>query len=92
MRGADTAAGVAVEIFVEQHVILEMRIGRDLVGVVEDGPLAVRASEEDNFERRRESSAATSLIVMNFSRAGGAFDFEIVAVIMVELRRVSTIR
>ena len=46
MRSADAAAGVTVEIFVEQHVILEMRIGREFGMILQNRPLAVCAFEK----------------------------------------------
>ena len=47
MRGAQPAAGVAVEVFVEQDVVLEVRIGLELVVVAEDRAPPVLVAPED---------------------------------------------
>ncbi len=46
MRRADAAAGVAVKVFVEQNVILEMRVRRELRMIFQHGPLAVFALQK----------------------------------------------
>ena len=46
MRRADAAASVAMKIFMEQHVVLEVRVGGELGMIFQDGPLAVAIFEE----------------------------------------------
>ena len=65
MRSAKPAAIVAIEIFVEQDVVLEMRIGLQLVGIAEDRAPPVLVAPEDAWSaacasRRRSPSATTS--------------------------------
>ena len=52
MRGADAAAGVAVKIFVEQHVIAEVRVVL-LARVLRRTPAACRRSSLRNMRVRR---------------------------------------
>ena len=40
MRGADATAGVSVKIFMEQDVVLEVRIGREFRVILQHGALA----------------------------------------------------
>ena len=80
---ADAAAGVAVEIFVEKHVVLEVRIGGKLGMILQRGALSVGAFEE-------EAREAAGEFVGDFgdgfelAAAGGAFDFEFVAIVVME--------
>jgi len=46
VRGPDAAAIIAVKIFVEQDVVLEMRVGREFVMIFQGGPQAVVAFQK----------------------------------------------
>jgi len=50
MAGADSLAGVAVEVFVKGDVVAPVRIGLELFKVAENGALAVGAAQEDARE------------------------------------------
>src|SRR5262245_51359177 len=84
VRGAETAAGVAIVIFVEQEVVLEVRIGLHLLVAAEDRSPSVAVAPED------VDQAAPQLVGDLFQRllpAGPdrAFDAKLVAVELVEL-------
>src|SRR5258706_9501524 len=84
MRGTHAAAGVAVKIFMEQDVVLEVGIVRELRMIFENGTLAVLAFQEKLREALRDF-AGDFVDGEKFSRAGRTFDFEIIAVVAVEL-------
>ena len=83
VRGAAAAAGVAVEIFVEEDVILEVRVAGLLGMVLQDGALAVRAGEEE-FDEPAGQFVGHFVEGEEFPGAGGAFDFEIVPVVVMK--------
>jgi hypothetical protein len=70
MRGTDAAPGVAVEIFVKEHVFAEGGIVAMERGVAENRPFAVGV-EQKKRDKRRESSAATSPRLRNLPDRGG---------------------
>src|SRR5438034_2997057 len=80
MRGAEAAAGLAMKILVEQHVIAEMRVLLQYRHVAEDRPAAVGPTQENPAQAPRQLSR--DLAEMR-QRPGShrAFDLEIVAVI-----------
>src|SRR5476649_1323135 len=83
MRGAESLAGIAVEILVEEQVVTEMRVMLELRALAEDRPLAV------GLPRKEPDDAARQLIRDPGDRdvtprSGRAFDLEIVAVIAME--------
>ena len=50
MAGADSLAGVAVEVFVKGDVVVPVGIGLEFFKVAEDGALAVGVAQEDARE------------------------------------------
>ena len=54
MRGPETATGFAVEVFVEEHVVLEVRVGGKLRMTFERRTLAVVALQEKPRDAPRE--------------------------------------
>src|SRR5690349_17469579 len=83
MAGSDTAPGLSVEVLMKQHVITEVRVLCQFLMVAEHrAPLAPVGQEEP-------SQAPRELVRNVFdghesARTSGAFDLEVVAVIMVE--------
>ena len=55
MRGAHAPPGVAVEIFVEEHVVTEMRIGRELGMILKCGTLAICTFKKEARKTRKRS-------------------------------------
>src|SRR5580692_57464 len=47
VRGAETAAGIAVEEFVEQHIVAEMRVLLLDRRVAEDRPFSIRSAQKN---------------------------------------------
>src|SRR6266478_4467648 len=84
MAGADTLAGVAVEVFVKGDVVAPARIGLELFKVAEDGALAVGAAQEDAREAAGDFGGDFPE-VHHLARSGWAFYFEVVAVVVMEL-------
>ena len=60
VRGADAAAGVAVEVLVEQHVVAEVRIGPAALRCRRTPAAGRRRPRRNRRVRRRDSSSATS--------------------------------
>src|SRR5215471_5090084 len=84
VRGAEPAAGVAVVVFVEQDVVLEMRIGLHLLVTAEDGAASLVVAPEDVDE----ASAQFVGNLLQRCLAAGAdrtFDPKLVAVEIVVL-------
>src|SRR5437016_4958774 len=84
MAGADSLAGVAVEVFVKGDVDAPVWIGLELFSVAEDGALAVGAAQEDAGEAAGDFCGDFPK-VHHLARAGWAFYFEVVAVVVMEL-------
>src|SRR5687768_7169927 len=84
VRSTDAAAGVAVEVLVEEHVVAEMRVVLHLRVVAEDRPPAAPVLEEDVAEPVAQL-AGDLLQAEEVAGAGRAFDAEVVAVVFVEL-------
>ena len=84
MAGADTLAGVAVEVFVKGDVVAPVRIGLEFFSVAENGALAVGAAQEDAREAAGEFGRDFPE-VHHLARARRAFYFEVVAVVVMEL-------
>lgn len=84
MARADAATIVAVEVFVEDYVVAEVRIGRELGVILEHRALVVPA-----FEKLARKTV--SEFIGNFgdghelAGAGRILDFEIFAVVVMEL-------
>ena len=83
MRGADAAPGVTVKIFVEQDVVLEVRIGGELGVIFQHGPLTVAAFEEKVCEALRDFIRGV-VERDEVSRARRALDLELRAVVVME--------
>src|SRR5438067_1624327 len=84
MAGADSLAGVAVEVFVKGDVVAPMWIGLELFKVAEDGALAVGAAQEDASEAAGDFGGDFPK-VHHPARSRWAFYFEFVAVVVMEL-------
>src|SRR5262245_8809742 len=84
MRGADASAGVAVEIFVEEHVVTEVGVAGEFGVIFQHRALAVGAPEEEPGEAAGEFEC-DFVDGDESTGASGAFHFEIVAVVVVEL-------
>jgi len=84
MAGADSLAGVAVEVFVEGDGVALVRIGLELFDVAEDGAAFVGAAQEDAREAAGDFGGDFPK-VHHLARAGRAFYFEVVAVVVMEL-------
>lgn len=83
MGCANTPARVPVKIFVEQNVILEMWIARELRMIFQHRPLAISTLEEQAREPKRK--LVRHLVdAHELAGPGWALDFEIVAVIVME--------
>ena len=80
---SNTAAAIAVEVFVEEDVIPEMRVIRQFVMVAEHGTTAAPVFQEKPAQTPRQLIRHI-LYGHEPAGAGRAFDFEIVAVIVVE--------
>ncbi len=83
MRCAHAAPVVAVKVFVEEDVVLEVRVGGELRVILQHGALTVLAFQEQPREPVGEF-AGDFVDGQEFPRAGGAFDLEIVAIIVME--------
>ena len=70
MGGAQSAAGVAMKVFVEEHIVLEMRIVRQLGMVLENRPPAVVVFEKEPGQPPGQF-LATWLMVMNLPEPVG---------------------
>ena len=81
MVGAQSMAIVAVEIFVEPNVVAEIGIGLKFFVLAVDGAAAGGIAEEDFCEAAGELVGDFQQREI-FAGAGGAFDFEIVAVVV----------
>src|SRR5262245_2499906 len=83
MRSSETAAGVAVEEFVKQHIIAELRVLLLDWRVAKDRAMTVRVAEKD-------AAQPASKLLGNFAemqhraRSHRAFDPEVVAIIAVK--------
>ena len=84
MAGADSLAGVAVEVFVKGDVVAPVRIGLEFFKVAEDGASSVGAAQEDAREAAGEFRRNFPE-VHHLARARWAFYFEVVAVVIMEL-------
>jgi hypothetical protein len=86
MAGADACAVVAMEIFIEQQAVAPVGVALELLGSAEHRPPAGFIVQEDpsqsvgDFARDLEQ-------VHRVARAGGALDFEVVAIIQVILQQ-----
>jgi hypothetical protein len=84
MGSADPAPAVAMEVLVEQHVILEVRIALHARMMAEYGTLPVLIFEEDARQSRRE--LVRHLVDGHeAARACRTFDAELVPVLVMEL-------
>lgn len=83
MTGADAAAGIAVEVFVEQHVVLKQRIDLAPRMVIENWSLAVLVGEKDAREPAAQF-VGDVVQAQELSRARRTFHGEIAAVIVME--------
>src|SRR5436190_744051 len=73
VRGADTAAVVAVEVFVEPEIVAEVRIGLQLELLAEYGPPPLGVAEKDPRQPAREFGG--DLVErQHVARARGTFD------------------
>src|SRR5215467_277044 len=86
VAGSESCSVVAMEIFVEQDVILPMRIFLKLFGSSINRALAVLVSQENTG---RPSSNFLSYLEQSHlpAGAGGAFDFEVVAVELIQVQQ-----
>src|SRR5437773_10679520 len=84
MAGADSLAGVAVEVFVKGDVVAPARIDLEFFHVAEDGALAVGVAQEDAGEAAGNFCGDFPK-VHYLARSGWAFYFEFVAVVVMEL-------
>ena len=84
MRRADAAAGVAMEVFVEQQVIAEMRVLLQARVMREYGPMPVLVREENASEPRGE---LVGDVIDREERSGSSrtFDAEVAAEVVVKL-------
>jgi hypothetical protein len=64
VRCAEAATVVAVEILLEEDIVLEVRIACELGMIFQHGTLVVHALENEP-RKAASSSSATSLIVLN---------------------------
>src|SRR6516165_5839496 len=84
VRGADAAAIVAMEVFVEQQVVAEVRIALQLRVVAEDCPPTLLVAQEQPTQSTRQLLRH----LFNGDEVAGtawAFDLEVVAVVVMEL-------
>src|SRR6266436_6111283 len=84
MAGADALAGVAVEVFVKGDGVAPVRIGLEFLHVAEDRALSVGGAQEDADEAAGDFGGDFPK-VHHLARAGRAFYFEVVAVVVMEL-------
>ncbi len=84
MAGSDASAGVAVEVLVEQQVVVPMGVGLEAFVRAEDGAASVLVAQEDVGEPTREVFRDLPEGQVR-AGAGGAFDQELVAIVVVEL-------
>jgi len=84
VRRTDAAAAVAVKIFIEQHVVAEVRIVLLARVLREHGSFASLVLEE-YFGQTHGDLARRRVDGDEIPRSRGALDFEIVAVIVMEL-------
>src|SRR5262249_39312128 len=82
VRSAQTLSRVSVEVLVEEDQILPVRVVSVDVDAVEDGPLSGLIQQEDPRQPLRELSVDLSQRE-HLSRAGRAFDLEVVAEVLV---------
>src|SRR5438034_2623149 len=83
VRGADAATGVAMEVLMEEHAVLEVRIGGEFRMILERRAPAILVFEEEAGDSLNE--LVGRLVDRDeFSRAGRAFDFEIITVVVME--------
>ena len=78
VRGADTTAGVAVEVLVEGKQIVPVRVGLEEVDVAEDRAAAALVVEEDRNETAGEVVGQDGQGDLA-SGAGGVLDEDVVA-------------
>ena len=78
MRGTEARAAVAVEKFVEEHVVAEMRIARELGVSFQNRSLAVFAFKKQ-FREAMGDFIRRIVERHEFPRTHRAFDFEIIA-------------
>src|SRR5262245_10748966 len=84
VRSAEPAAGVAVVVFMEQDVVLEMRIGLHLLVAAEDGAASLVVAPEDADEA---AAQVIGNLLQRYLAAGAdrTFDPELVAIEVVVL-------
>src|SRR5262245_3234480 len=83
VAGADAAAGVAVEVLVEQHEIAPVRIRRVARVVPVAGPPALRVGQEQRRQPARDLVRRLAQVELA-ARPGRDLDLEVVAVEVVE--------
>src|ERR1700682_2172833 len=84
VRGTDTTSGVAVEIFVEKYIIAKMRV------LLQVGIVAIHRTSAALIPEKKACQAGGQLICDliegdEFSRVCRAFNFEIVAVVVMKI-------
>src|SRR5438034_941607 len=84
MAGANSLAGVAVEVFVKGDGVAPVGIGLELFNVAEDGASSVGTQKEDAGEPAGDFGGNFPK-VHYLARARRAFHFEFVAVVVMEL-------
>src|SRR5579859_3598452 len=84
VAGAYAAAGVSMEIFVEQKVIAEMRVLLQFFVLTEKRPVSGAVPQEDAAEPGPELGGHL-VDAHEFSGAGGALHPKVVAVVVVKL-------
>jgi hypothetical protein len=82
-RGAEAASILAVEVLVERDVVAKMRVVLELGIAAEDRPAAVGSPQEQGRQPSREFVGDLAEAHLH-PRAGGTFDLEVVAVVIVK--------
>ena len=82
MRGAETSAVVAMEIFVEEEIVAEVGIGLEFFAAAEDGAAAGRVAKENVGEAAFDFAGDFEEGHL-LAGAGGALDGEVVAEVAV---------
>ena len=84
VAGADAGAVVAVEVFVERDQVVPVRVGLELLYSAVDRPASVLVVGERRRQARGDFGGDLEQVHL-LPRAGGALDFELVAVVAVQL-------
>jgi len=86
VTGAEPGTIVPVEVFIEEDVVAPGRIALEFFGAAIDGPPALRVAQENPSESVRDLLAHFEE-VHELAGSRGTFDFEVVAVVQIEVQK-----